>query len=121
MFFFVNRRILLEKHLHAGGLTNLSSLRGIFIKNPLTLTCVIKTTMDLAVKKIELINWLTRQDEAMVKKIDALRKSSLEADYRSRMDEKLESKLIRSEADIRDGRTHSQEEVETYFKSKYAQ
>lgn len=77
--------------------------------------------MDLAVKKIELINWLTRQDEAMVEKIDALRKSSLEADYRSRMDEKLESKLIRSKADIRNGRTHSQEEVEIYFKSKYDQ
>ena len=36
--------------------------------------------MDLAVKKIELINWLTRQDEAMVQKIDALRKSSMEVE-----------------------------------------
>lgn len=54
----------------------------------------------------------------MVKKIDALRKSSIESAYRLRMDEKLESKLIRSEADIRDGRIHSQEEVETYFKSR---
>ena len=74
--------------------------------------------MELAVKKIELINWLTRQDEAMVKKIDALRKSSMEPAYLARMGEKLESKLNRSEADIKNGRNQSQEEVETYFKSK---
>ena len=41
--------------------------------------------MDLAEKKIELINWLTRQDEAMVDKIDALRKSSIGYGYHSRM------------------------------------
>ncbi len=74
--------------------------------------------MELAVKKIELINWLTRQDEAMVQKIDALRKSSMEPAYLARMGEKLESKLNRSEADIKNGRNQSQEEVETYFKSK---
>jgi len=77
--------------------------------------------MDLAVKKIELINWLTKQDEAMVKKIDALRKSSIESDYRSRMGEKLETKLKRSEADIKNGEIHTQEEVEAYFKSKFKQ
>lgn len=74
--------------------------------------------MELAVKKIELINWLTRQDEAMVQKIDALRKSSMEPAYLARMGGKLESKLNRSEADIKNGRNQSQEEVETYFKSK---
>ena len=77
--------------------------------------------MNLAVKKIELINWLTRQDEAMIKKIDNLRKSSIESTYSSRMSEKLESKLKRSEVDIKEGRTHSQQEVETYFKSKFNQ
>jgi len=77
--------------------------------------------MDLAVKKIELINWLTRQDEAMVEKIDALRKSSMESAYRSRMGEKLESKLNRSEADIKSGRIHSQEDVEAYLDSKFKQ
>lgn len=77
--------------------------------------------MDLAVKKIELINWLTRQDEAMIEKIDALRKSSMESAYHSRMGEKLESQLKRSEADIESGRTHGQEDVETYFESKFNQ
>jgi len=77
--------------------------------------------MDLAVKKIELINWLTRQDEAMVEKIDALRKSSMESVYHSRMEEKLESKLNRSEADIKSGRIYSQEDVETYLERKFNQ
>jgi len=49
--------------------------------------------MDLAAKKIEGINWLTRQDGAMVEKIDALRKFSMESEYHSRMGEKLGSKL----------------------------
>jgi len=75
--------------------------------------------MNLAVKKIELINWLTKQDEAMIKKIDGLRKSSIESAYSSRMSEKLESKLKRSEVDIKEGRIHSQDEVEAYFKSKF--
>lgn len=77
--------------------------------------------MNLAVKKIELINWLTKQDESMIKKIDSLRKSSIELAYSSRMSEKLESKLKRSEVDIKEGRTYSQKEVETYFKSKFNQ
>lgn len=77
--------------------------------------------MDLAVKKIELINWLTRQDEAMVEKIDALRKSSMEWKYHLRMGEKLESKLNRSEADIKSGRIHSQEDVEAYLENKINQ
>jgi hypothetical protein len=77
--------------------------------------------MNLAVKKIELINWLTRQDEAMIKKIDTLRKSSIKSTYSARMNESLESKLIRSEADIKAGRTHNQDEVESYFKSKFNQ
>ncbi len=75
--------------------------------------------MDLAVKKIELINWLTTQDETMIKKVDALRRSSMESAYRTRMGEKLESKLSRSKADRKSGKTHSQEDVENYFKSKW--
>ena len=77
--------------------------------------------MDLAVKKIELINWLTRQDDAMVEKIDALHKSSIESKYYLRMGAKLESKLERSEADIKSRRIHSQEDIETYFESKFNQ
>jgi hypothetical protein len=76
-------------------------------------------TMNLAVKKIELINWLTKQDEAMINKIDSLRKSSIEKVYSSRMGDNLESKLKRSESDIKAGRTNSQDEVESYFNSKF--
>jgi predicted transcriptional regulator len=78
------------------------------------------TAMDLAVKKLELINWLTAQDEAMIKKIDELRKSSIESTYMARMSENIDAKLARSEADIKAGRTHSHEEVESYFKSKFS-
>jgi len=78
-------------------------------------------TMNLAVKKIELINWLTQQDEAMINKIDSLRKSSIDKVYSARMSERLESKLKRSESDIKGGRTHTQDEVEFYFNSKFSQ
>jgi hypothetical protein len=77
--------------------------------------------MNLAVKKIELINWLTKQDETMINKIDTLRKSSIETIYSSRMSENLESRLKRSESDVHAGRTHSQDEVESYFKGKFGQ
>ncbi len=77
--------------------------------------------MNLAVKKIELINWLTKQDEVMIKKIDVLRKTSIESAYSERMNENLESKLKRSESDIKGGRMHTQNEVESYFKSKLNQ
>jgi hypothetical protein len=78
-------------------------------------------TMNLAVKKIELINWLTKQDEAMINKIDSLRKSSIEKVYSSRMSDSLGSKLERSESDIKAGRTASQHEVESYFNRKFGQ
>ncbi len=77
--------------------------------------------MDLALKKIELINWLTKQDESMIKKIDGLRKSSIESAYSLRMGERLESKLERSEDDIKEGRIHTQDDVEAYFNSKLNQ
>jgi hypothetical protein len=77
--------------------------------------------MNLAVKKIELINWLTKQDEAMINKIDSLRKSSIEKVYSSRMSDSLGSKLERSESDIKAGRTASQHEVESHFNRKLGQ
>lgn len=75
--------------------------------------------MNIAAKKIELINWLTKQDESMIKKIDDLRKSTMKSDYTERMSEALSSKLQRSESDIKSGRTYSQNEVESYFNSKF--
>lgn len=78
--------------------------------------------MDIALKKIELIEWLTRvQDEALLQRIEALRKGSLKEAYLLRVPktmEELQDKLDRSEEDIKAGRVHAQEDVETYFKTK---
>ena len=78
--------------------------------------------MDIALKKIELIEWLTRvQDEALLQRIEALRKGSLKDAYLLRVPktmEELQDKLDRSEEDIKAGRVHAQEDVETYFKTK---
>lgn len=79
--------------------------------------------MDIAVKKVELIEWLARlQDEKIIQRIETLRKGSIKELYELRMpktQEELQMKLNRSEADIREGRVHSQEEVESYFKARF--
>jgi hypothetical protein len=75
--------------------------------------------MDLAVKKVELINWLTKQDEVMIDKIENLRKSAVKSIYDEKMSEGISAKLVRSHEDIIQGRIHSQDKVETYFKSKF--
>lgn len=79
--------------------------------------------MDITVKKIELIEWLTRlQDESLIQKIDVLRKNSVKDIYEQRMPktaQDLQAKLDRSEQDIKAGKIHSQEEVESFFKSKF--
>ena len=79
--------------------------------------------MDLALKKIELIEWLSRlQDEKLIQKIEDLRKGSAKEAYELRIPKttaKLQEKLDRSEEDIKSGRVHSQEEVEGFFKSKF--
>ncbi len=79
--------------------------------------------MDIAVKKIELIEWLARlQDESLIQKIEVLRKGSIKDIYEQRMPktkEDLQTKLDRSEQDIKTGKVHSQEEVESFFKTKF--
>lgn len=78
--------------------------------------------MDIAVKKIELIEWLARlQDEALIQKIEILRKGSIKSIYEQRMPttmEGLQEKLNRAEQDIENGKVHSQEEVESFFITK---
>jgi hypothetical protein len=80
-------------------------------------------SMDIAVKKVELIEWLAGlQDESLLQRIDALRKGSVKQIYESRMpksQEEIQQKLDRSEEDIKAGRVHGQEDVETYFKNKF--
>ena len=81
--------------------------------------------MDIAVKKMELIEWLVRlQDEKLIQRIETLRKGSIKELYEQRMPrtmEELQAKLVRSEKDISEGKVHSQEEVESYFNARFRQ
>lgn len=82
----------------------------------------INVVMDLALKKIELIEWLARlQDEAVIRKIEILRKGSAMDLYEQRTPKNLDDlaeKLKRSEEDILNGKIHSQEEVESFIESR---
>jgi len=79
--------------------------------------------MDIAVKEVELIEWLARlQNEKMIERIETLRKGSIEELYEQRMpssQEELQMKLDRSEKDIAEGKLYEQEEVENYFKARF--
>jgi hypothetical protein len=79
--------------------------------------------MDIAVKKVELIEWLVKlQDEKLIQRIENLRKGSIKELYEQRMPktkEELDAKLSHAEKDIREGKVHAQEEVENYFKTRF--
>ncbi len=79
--------------------------------------------MDLALKKVELIEWLVQlQDENMLNQIELLKQGSNEGYYNSRMPKsefELKKKLELSEKSITEGRTYSQQEVEDHFFSKF--
>jgi hypothetical protein len=83
------------------------------------------SAMDIAVKKVELIEWLARlQDEKLIQRIETLKKGSIKELYEQRTPktiEELQTKLDRSEKDIQEGKVHSQEEVESYFKARFKQ
>ena len=81
--------------------------------------------MDIALKKVELIEWLARlQDEKLIQRIDTLKKGSVKDLYEKRIPktmEEVQAKLDQSEKDINAGNVHSQEEVENHFKARFAQ
>ncbi len=81
--------------------------------------------MDIAVKKVELIEWLARlQDEKLIQRIETLRKNSIQELYEQQMPktrEALQAKLNQSEKDINEGKVYSQEEVENYFNARFKQ
>lgn len=81
--------------------------------------------MDLAVKKIELIEWLARlHDESLIQKMEALKMRSIIDVYEQSIPKTMQGlqvKLERSEQDIKAGRIHSQQEVEAYFKNKFGE
>jgi hypothetical protein len=78
--------------------------------------------MDIAVKKVELIEWLAGlQDEKLIQRIETLKKGSIKELYEQRMPKsmpELEAKLVRSEKNIKEGKVHSHKEVESIFKSR---
>ena len=60
--------------------------------------------MDLAVKKIELIEWLTRlQDEKLIKKVESLRKEA-EADWWDTLTVEQQEDIEAGVADLEAGR-----------------
>ena len=81
-----------------------------------------KSQPNIDFKKIELIEWLARlRDESIIQQIEAVRLDSLENLYDRRMPgntEELKAKLTKSNSDVQKGRLHSQQEVESYFRSK---
>lgn len=81
--------------------------------------------MDIAVKKVQLIEWLTRlQDEDILQRIEALRKNSVKDLYEQQMPknlEELQTKLERAEEDIEKDNVLAQDSVEQYFKNKFNQ
>jgi hypothetical protein len=81
--------------------------------------------MDIAIRKVELIEWLARlQDENVIQRVEILKKGAVNELHEQRtprtMAEML-AKLDKSEKDIQSGKVHSQEEVEGYFKAKFKQ
>ena len=81
--------------------------------------------MDIAVKKVELIEWLVRlQDEKLIQQIETLKKGSIKDAYELRTPKSmkdLQGKLEQAEKDINSGKVHSQQEVEDYFKARFNQ
>lgn len=72
--------------------------------------------MDLAAKKVELIEWLTRiEDRSLLEKIEDLKKKNFAESYESRMkpmtSEQYKSLLDQSEEDYKNGRVTTQEDI----------
>lgn len=79
--------------------------------------------MNIAVKKVELIEWIARlQDEKLIQRIEFLKNGSLQEMYNQRIlktEDELDSKIDNSEKDIIKGKMHSQKDVEGFFKNKF--
>ena len=79
--------------------------------------------MNIALKKIELIEWLVRlQDESLIQRIEDLKTSSAKDRYEQRTPktiDELQTRLDKSAKDISVGMVHSQQEVEDYFETKF--
>lgn len=79
--------------------------------------------MNIAVKKVELIEWLTRvQDESLLEKIELLKKQAIRESYEMRLkpmsSEKYKSMLDQAEMEYQAGNTTSQEGLEKESENK---
>jgi hypothetical protein len=73
--------------------------------------------MDIAVKKIELIEWLARvQDKAVIKKIESLKNQSIKESYEAKLkpmsSKEYKAILEKSEEDYIQGRVMTQKALE---------
>ena len=73
--------------------------------------------MDVAIKKVELIEWLARvQDKAVIKKIESLKNQSIKESYEAKLkpmsSKAYKAMLEKSEEDYRQGRVISQAALE---------
>ena len=73
--------------------------------------------MNLAVKKVELIEWLTQiQDSTVIKKVEGLKKQSIKKSYEASLkpmtQKAYKAMLDRSEEDYKNGRVISQKSLE---------
>ena len=72
--------------------------------------------MDIAVKKVELIEWLARlQDKSLIEQVDRLKKKSVTEAYETKMKPmtsiEYKSMLDAAEEDLKNGRITSQENL----------
>lgn len=73
--------------------------------------------MDLAVKKVEIIEWLVQlTDEEVIGKVEKLKKNSIKESYESKLKpmkaKEYKKLLAQAEEDFKNGNVTRQEEVE---------
>jgi len=73
--------------------------------------------MDLAVKKVELIEWLTKvNDKSMIKKVESLKNQSIKESYEAKLkpmsSKAYKTMLKTSEKDYKQGRVINQKALE---------
>jgi predicted transcriptional regulator len=78
---------------------------------------------DMQTRKLRFMEeYIRLTDEAIIDKLAQLlreeKQKTIKATLEPLTHEELTEKLDRSEADIREGRLHTQDEVENYFKNK---
>jgi uncharacterized protein YlbG (UPF0298 family) len=74
-------------------------------------------TMDIAIKKVELIEWLAKlQDKKVIKKVESLKNQSVKSSYEAKLkpmsSKAYKAMLEKSEEDYRLGRVISQAALE---------